>query len=158
MSENRIAEIGAAAHDELNRLLGTSLGIAREQLEAHGVFLPFAVGLTAEENDEGEMRLLAVQPPEDEENPEADIDADAMMDDLVSLLSEQKDDFRAVAMISDVTLLDGGADAIHAAAEHNLGGAVAVVQPYAAPSPEEDEPVWHFEEPSTEGSELKIWA
>jgi len=158
MSENRIAEIGAAAHDELNRLLGTSLGIAREQLEAHGVFLPFAVGLTAAEDDEGEMRLLAVQPAEDAEDPEADIDADAMMDDLVSLLSEQKDDFRAVAMVSDVTLLENGSDAIHAAAEHNLGGAVAVIQAYTAPSPEEAEPVWAFAEPATEASELKVWA
>lgn len=158
MSENRIADIGAAAHDELNRLLGTSLGIAREQLEAHGVFLPFAVALTAEENDEGEMRLLAVQPPEDSEDPEADIDADVMMTDLISLLSEQKADFRAVAMISDVTMLESGADAIHAAAEHELGGAVAVVQSYTAPSPEEEDPTWSFEEPATEASELKIWA
>ncbi|MBG6085182.1 hypothetical protein [Zhihengliuella flava] len=157
MSENRIAELGTEAHDDLNRLLGTSLGIAREQLEAHGVFLPFAVGLSTESSDEGEMRLLAVQPPEDTENPEADIDADVMMKDLTELLTQQKEDFKAVAMISDVTLLETGGDAIHAAAEHSAGGAVAVVQAYTPPSPEADEPVWTFDEPATEASELKIW-
>ncbi|WP_309080807.1 hypothetical protein [Zhihengliuella sp.] len=159
MTTNRIADLGAAAHEELNRLLGTSLGIAREQLEEHGVFLPFAVGLTPSEGDaDGEMRLLAVQPPEEAEDPEADIDADVMMQDLIAVLKEQKDEFVAVSMVSDVTLLEEGRDAIHAAGEHSLGGAVAALQAYSAPAPDADEPVWDFAEPSVESSDLVVWA
>ncbi|MET1034694.1 MAG: hypothetical protein ABWX68_05610, partial [Arthrobacter sp.] len=77
-AENRLAELGDEAHEQLNRILGTALGVAREQLEANGVFLPFGIGLeAATDGAEGELRLLAVQPPEDEDDPEADIDAES---------------------------------------------------------------------------------
>ncbi|WP_417219670.1 hypothetical protein [Arthrobacter sp.] len=155
-TENRLAELGDAAHQDLNKVLGTALGVAREQLEANGVFLPFAIGLEPDAEEEGELRLLAVQPPEEEQDPEADIDAEAMMEDLVTLLTGQRDQFTAVALVSDVTLMQEHRDAIHAMAEHSLGGAVAVIQPYTAPANDGGE--WTFEEPTPEPGELQIWA
>lgn len=155
-AENRLAELGDEAHEQLNRILGTALGVAREQLEANGVFLPFGIGLeAATDGAEGELRLLAVQPPEDEDDPEADIDAESMMIDLVTLLSQQREAFAAVALVSDVTLVEEGRDAVHANAEHSLGGAVAVVQPYTAPA--DDAGAWTFDEPTAEPGELLVW-
>ena len=155
--ENKIAELDAAAQLELNKVLGTALGVAREQLEEQGVFLPFVIAVepATEENAEPELRLLAVQPTEDPEDPEADIDAEVMMNDLVELLQSQRDDFNAVAFVSDVTLLDDAQDAIHVVAEHRDGGAVAIVQPYGAPDPETG--VWEFSEPSAEAGEIQVW-
>ena len=153
--ENRIAELGEAAHAELNRTLGTALGVAREQLEANGVFLPFGIGLEpGEGGTAGELRLLAVQPPENEEDPEADLDAEAMMADLVELLRQQRDSFTAVALVSDVTLVEEGRDAVHANAEHSEGGAVAIVAAYTPPA---DGGEWEFEEPAVEPGEFLIW-
>lgn len=155
-TENKLAELGEAAHRDLNKVLGTALGVAREQLETNGVFLPFAIGLEPDGDAEGELRLLAVQPDEDEEDPEADIDAEVMMEDLVTLLIGQREQFVAVALVSDVTLLQEDADAVHALAEHSLGGAVAIIQPYSGPASAGDE--WTFEDPTPEPAELRIWA
>ncbi|MEE1622055.1 hypothetical protein ACQ3I4_11720 [Zafaria sp. Z1313] len=156
MSENRITELGPEAHLQLNRVLGTALGVAREQLEANGVFLPFAVALeAAQDGAEGELRLLAVQPPADDDDPEVDIDAEAMMGDLVELLGQQREGFTAIALVSDVTLLEEDRDAVHANAEHSEGGAVAVVQAYTPPAAEGGE--WAFAEPAAEAGELLIW-
>ena len=43
--ENKITELDEAAQAELNKVLGTALGVAREQLEEQGVFLPFAIAV-----------------------------------------------------------------------------------------------------------------
>ena len=155
-TENRLAELGEAAHQDLNKVLGTALGVAREQLETNGVFLPFAIGLEPDGDAEGELRLLAVQPDENEEDPEADVDAEVMMDDLVTLLIGQRENFVAVALVSDVTLLQEESDAVHALAELSLGGAVAIIQPYSSPAAEGGE--WTFEEPAPEAADLRIWA
>lgn len=155
--ENKIAELDAAAQLELNKVLGTALGVAREQLEEQGVFLPFAIAVEpAVDGAEQELRLLAVQPTEDPEDPAADIDAEVMMAELVQLLQSQRDDFNAVAFVSDVTLLEEGKDAVHVLAEHRDGGAVAIVQPYTAPDPETG--IWDFSEPSAESGEIQVWA
>ena len=155
--ENKIAELDEAAQVELNKVLGTALGVAREQLEEQGVFLPFAIAVepATEENAEPELRLLAVQPTEELDDPEADIDAEIMMNELVELLQSQRDSFNAVAFVSDVTLLDDNKDAVHVMAEHRDGGAVAIVQPYTAPDPETW--VWDFSEPSAEAGKIQVW-
>jgi hypothetical protein len=154
-AENRILDLGPEDHLELNRVLGTALGVAREQLEAHGVFLPFGIALEpAAEGEQGELRLVAVQPPETQD-PEEDIDAEAMMADLVELLTQQRDGFTAIALVSDVTLLDDGRDAVHANGEHSKGGAVAVVQAYTPPAADDGE--WTFDAPAAEPGELYIW-
>lgn len=158
-TENPTVEFSEGAQVDLNRILGTALGVAREQLETNGVFLPFGIGLEAPAEDsdaEGELRLLAVQPPEDDEDPEADIDAEAMMADLVELLAQQRDAFTAVALVSDVVLVEDQRDAIHANAEHRLGGAVAVVQAYTPPAGEDG--AWTFDEPGAEPGEQLVWA
>lgn len=40
-----LEELDEGVKDALNKVLGTALGVAREQLEEQGVFLPFAIAL-----------------------------------------------------------------------------------------------------------------
>ena len=140
----------------MNKVLGTALGVAREQLEEQGVFLPFAIGLEpAGDNGEGELRLIAVPPTDDPEDPEADVDTEAMAADLVEVLNQQGAHFEAIAIASDVLLQEDDRDAIHVIAEHKVGAALAIVQPYAMP----DEPggAWHFDDPAAEPAD-SVWA
>ncbi|GAB4100908.1 hypothetical protein [Sinomonas halotolerans] len=112
---------------DLREVLGTALGLAQEHLEQNGGFLPFGVTLA----HDGELRLVMVAPPE--AGAGGDIDADAMMADVLELLRQNRADCRAVAFASDVHLPEhgaGGADGIHAAAEHAAGGVMAAVVPY----------------------------
>lgn len=143
--------------DALNKVLSTALGVAREQLEEQGVFLPFAIGLEPQEgSDEGELRLIAVPPTDDPEDPEADIDTEAMAADLVQVLNQEGANFAAVAITSDVLLAEDNRDAIHVVAEHKAGAALAIVQPYTMP----DEPggTWHFEDPVAEPADMSLFA
>jgi hypothetical protein len=120
----------AQAQEDLNLLLGTGLGIAQEQLDAHGAFLP--LGLVIDSG--GEVRMVAVAPDgvdDDGAGQDAELDADAMVGDLYRLLTEQKDGNRAAAVISDVHLPEEDSDAIHVASEHSEGLAVSVLLPYA---------------------------
>jgi hypothetical protein len=121
---------------ELHDVLGTALGMAQEHLEQNGGFLPFGVTLTYD----GELRLVLVTPPapdddgdgdgDPEDDLDGDFDAEAMLDDLVELLRQGRNDIRALAIVSDVTLPDHGSDGIHAAAEHRSGGLMAAILPY----------------------------
>jgi hypothetical protein len=122
---------------ELHDVLGTALGMAQEHLEQNGGFLPFGVTLA----DDGELRLVLVTPPEpaagagegdefDGDGLDGDYDAEAMLDDLVELLRQGREDIRALAIASDVTLPEHGSDGIHAAAEHRTGGLMAAILPY----------------------------
>ncbi|WP_459275058.1 hypothetical protein [Glutamicibacter endophyticus] len=143
--------------DDLNKVLGTALGVAREQLEEQGVFLPFAIGLEpGAEGEDGELRLIAVPPTDDPEDPEADIDTESMAADLAQVLNQQGTDFSAVAIASDVLLQEDERDAIHVVAEHRQGLALAIVQPYAMP--EEPGGPWQFEDPSAESATASIWS
>lgn len=120
---------------ELHDVLGTALGMAQEHLEQNGGFLPFGVTLA----DDGELRLVLVTPPEpvpeDGDTSGGDefesvYEAEAMLDDLVELLRQGREDIRALAIASDVTLPEHGSDGIHAAAEHRSGGLMAAILPY----------------------------
>ncbi|KHL02545.1 hypothetical protein [Sinomonas humi] len=112
---------------ELHDVLGTALGMAQEHLEQNGGFLPFAVTL----DDDGELRLVLVTPPSSEDfDSEADFDAETMLEDLVELLKQGREQIRAFAIASDVTLPENGTDGIHAAAEHRDEGLLAAVLPY----------------------------
>ncbi|WP_334170225.1 hypothetical protein [Sinomonas sp.] len=123
---------GGSILRELHDVLGTALGMAQEHLEQNGGFLPFAVTL----DDDGELRLVLVTPPAPtgEEGSEgetpSDLDAEAMLADLVELLRQGRDGTRAVAIASDVSLPEHGSDGIHAAAEHRDGGLLAAILPY----------------------------
>ena len=151
-----LEELDEGVKDALNKVLGTALGVAREQLEEQGVFLPFAIALEPQEGeDEPELRLIAVPPTDDPEDPEADIDTEAMVADLMQVLNQQGTHFQAIAVASDVLLQDNDQDAIHTVAEHRIGAALAIVQPYTMPAEPGGE--WHFDEPAAESAEA-IWA
>ena len=151
-----LEELDEGVKDALNKVLGTALGVAREQLEEQGVFLPFAIALEPQEGeDEPELRLIAVPPTDDPEDPEADIDTEAMVADLMQVLNQQGTHFQATAVASDVLLQDNDQDAIHIVAEHRIGAALAIVQPYTMPAEPGGE--WHFDEPAAESAEA-IWA
>ncbi|MGP4995226.1 hypothetical protein [Glutamicibacter ardleyensis] len=151
-----LEDLDESVKDALNKVLGTALGVAREQLEEQGVFLPFAIALEPKEADgEPELRLIAVPPTDNPEDPDADIDTEAMAADLVQVLNEQGTHFEAIAIASDVLLEVDDRDAIHVVAEHKVGAALAIVQPYSMPA--EPGGDWTFEEPSAESAE-SIWA
>ncbi|MEZ2390440.1 hypothetical protein AB6813_12995 [bacterium RCC_150] len=152
---------------DLENLLGTGIGAAREQLEQHGGFLPFAVVV---QND-GELRLVAVAP--DPVNQDADplpasapdrpdsaaegltveFDAEAMLRDLTELLRQNREECRAAALVCDITLPEEGSDAIHVAAEHKEGSVFAAVLPYQ-PRPGAE---WEFGELAADSNGPTIW-
>ncbi|MGP5286374.1 hypothetical protein [Glutamicibacter arilaitensis] len=152
----KLEELDEGVKDALNKVLGTALGVAREQLEEQGVFLPFAIALEPKEGeDEPELRLIAVPPTDDPEDPEAHIDTEAMASDLMQVLNQQGTHFLAIAIASDVLLQENDQDAIHIVAEHRVGAALAIVQPYTMPAEPGGE--WVFEDPAAESAEA-LWA
>lgn len=109
---------------ELRETLGTALGTAQEHIQQNGGFFPFGVTLS---NDD-ELRIVMIAPGEPDENGE--VDAGQMLTDIHELLRQGRDDFKAVAVVSDVSLPDHGSDGIHGAAEHRGGGVRAAIIPY----------------------------
>ena len=101
-----------ASATDLENLLGTGVGAAQEQLERNGGFLPFALVV---QNDD-EVRLVAVTPADAADGTDGDFDADAMIADLTELLRQHRDEFRAAAIVCDITLVEEDSDAIHVAA------------------------------------------
>ncbi|MCY1226631.1 hypothetical protein D9M72_388730 [compost metagenome] len=139
-----------ATATDLENLLGAGVGAAQEQLGRNGGFLPFALVV---END-GEVRLVAVTPADAEDGSEDGFDADAMISDLTELLRQHRDDFRAAAVVCDITLLEEDTDAIHVAAEHRDGSVFAAVLPYE-PNAESHE--WEFGQLAADANEPSIW-
>jgi len=115
-----------AVQAELREVLGAALGTAQEHMEQNGGFLPFGVTLA----DDGELRLVMVSPGE--LDADGNLDAETMLADVIELLRQGRDGYKAVAFASDVTLPEHGSDGIHAAAEHRSGGLMAAVVPYDA--------------------------
>ena len=139
------SEPSAQVQEDLNSLIGTALGVAQEQLEAQGAFLPAALVV---QND-GELRMIAVAPEESDE----DLDADAMIDDIYTVLTEQKGENRAVAVFSDIHLPEENTDAIHVVTEHSEGVCISAIQAYSSNGEE-----WTFNEPMWEAGEPIVWA
>ena len=135
---------------DLENLLGTGVSAAQEQLQRNGGFLPFALTV---QND-GEVRLVAVSPADAAEGSDGDFDADAMIRDLHALLRQNRDDFRAAAVVCDILLVEEDSDAIHVAAEHRDGSLFAAVLPYAANAATQ---TWEFGELGADASEPAIW-
>ena len=142
--------VPAASATDLENLLGTGVGSAQEQLERNGGFLPFALVV---END-GEVRLVAVTPADAAADSGGDFDADGMISDLTELLRQHRDEFRAAAIVCDITLLEEDSDAIHVAAEHQDGSVFAAVLPYS-PNPKTNE--LEFGELSADTNEPAVW-
>jgi hypothetical protein len=135
---------------DLENLLGTGISAAQEQLQRNGGFLPFALTV---QND-GEVRLVAVSPADAEEGSDGDFDADAMISDLTALLRQNRDDFRAAAVVCDILLVEEDSDAIHVATEHRDGPVFAAVLPYSADAATR---TWEFGELAADASEPAIW-
>ena len=136
--------------DSTATVLGTGVSAAQEQLQRNGGFLPFALTV---QND-GEVRLVAVSPADAADDPDADFDADAMISDLHTLLRQNRDDFRAAAIVCDILLVEEDSDAIHVAAEHRDGSVFAAVLPYAANTATR---TWEFGELGADTNEPAIW-
>ncbi|WP_125610220.1 hypothetical protein [Specibacter cremeus] len=145
MAETPDSPIEDAVRDDLNTLIGTALGVAGDQLEEQGAFLPVALVLALD----GEMRLVAVSPSAGEGE---DLDADVMVDDLYEALTQQRETNRAAAVVCDIHLPEEDTDAIHVIAEHSSGVSVAAVRPYR-----QVEGQWTFDEPFLEAGERAIW-
>lgn len=142
------SEADKLVQDDLNKLIGTALGVAGEQLETHGAFLP--VGLVM--SNEGDLSLVAVSPNAVEGEGEEELDADVMVADLFEALSQQREQNRAAAVVCDIHLPDDATDAIHVMAEHSTGVSVSAVRPYRqSPSG------WEFGNPFLEAGETAIW-
>ncbi|UIK88866.1 hypothetical protein [Arthrobacter polaris] len=142
------AETDALVQDDLNKLIGTALGVAGEQLETHGAFLPVGLVLT----HDGELNLVAVAPNTVEGEEEAELDADQMIADLFEALAQQRESNRAAAVVCDIHLTDDVTDAIHVMAEHSTGVCVSAIRPYR------QEPTgWAFGKPFLEAGEQAIW-
>ncbi|WP_461173956.1 hypothetical protein M1D93_04360 [Arthrobacter sp. Z1-9] len=135
---------------DLENLLGTGISAAQEQLQRNGGFLPFALTV---QND-GEVRLVAVSPADAAEGSGGDFDADAMISDLTALLRQNRDDFRAAAVVCDILLVEEDTDAIHVATEHREGPVFAAVLPYSADAVTR---TWEFGELAADASEPAIW-
>jgi hypothetical protein len=134
--------------DDLNKLIGTALGLAQDQLQAQGAFLPSALVVS----NDGDLSLVAVAPNTVDGDEEKDLDADEMIADLYQALTHQREQNRAAAVVCDIHLPDDGTDAIHVVAEHTTGVSVSAVRPYKQSG--ED---WEFSEPFLEPAEKQIW-
>ncbi|WP_159704696.1 hypothetical protein [Arthrobacter sp. 18067] len=128
MSDQPVTDGDSSESDqdrELRETLGTALGTAQEHLQQNGGFFPFGVTLS----DDGELRIMMIAPGEPDEN--GDVDAGQMLTDIQDLLRQGRGDFRAIAVVSDVSLPDHGSDGIHGAAEHRNGDVLAAIIPYS---------------------------
>jgi hypothetical protein len=127
------------------------MAAAQEQLERSGGFLPFALVV---END-GDVRLVAVSPADPDAGGDSEFDADGMIRDITELLRQHRDEFRAAAIVCDITLVEEDSDAIHVATEHRDGAVFAAVLPY---SPHNGGSEWEFGDLAADSNEPVIWA
>ncbi|PYI69858.1 hypothetical protein CVV68_01780 [Arthrobacter livingstonensis] len=145
-------EADRLVQEDLNKLIGTALGVAGDQIESHGAFVP--VGLVV--SNDGDISLVAVSPTSPNGGAgeaETELDADAMIADLVEALTQQKGQNRAAAVVCDIHLPDDSTDAIHVMAEHSSGVSVSAVRPYR-----QTPGGWDFGNPFLEPGEKQIWA
>ncbi|WP_395401559.1 hypothetical protein ACHMXB_20880 [Arthrobacter sp. UC242_113] len=145
------ASVPESTASDLENLLGTGMAAAQEQLERSGGFLPFALVV---END-GDVRLVAVSPAGPEADGDSEFDADAMIRDITELLRQHRDEFRAAAIVCDITLVEEDSDAIHVATEHRDGAVFAAVLPYTPTSKGSE---WEFGDLAADSNEPVIWA
>jgi len=145
------ASVPEATATDLETLLGTGMAAAQEQLERSGGFLPFALVV---END-GDVRLVAVSPADPDGDGDGEFDADGMIRDVTELLRQHRDEFRAAAIVCDITLVEEDSDAIHVATEHRDGAVFAAVLPY---SPNSEGSEWEFGDLAADSNEPVIWA
>ena len=145
------ASVPESTATDLENLLGTGMAAAQEQLERSGGFLPFALVV---ENG-SDVRLVAVSPADPAADGDSEFDADAMIRDITELLRQLRDEFRAAAIVCDITLVEEDSDAIHVATEHRDGAVFAAVLPY---SPTTEGSEWEFGDLAADANEPVSWA
>src|SRR5213595_875039 len=106
MSTNSIENTEERELRDVRETLGAALATAQVHLEQNGGFLPFAVTLA----DDDELRLVFVTPGEPDD--EGNVDTESMLADILELLRQGRDGYRAVAIASDVVLPEHGSDGI----------------------------------------------
>lgn len=143
------AELDAQVQDDLNKVIGTALGVAGDQIREHGAFLPVGLVLT----HDGELNLVAVAPNSVDGGEEVELDADVMVADLFEALASQREQNRAAAVVCDIHLPEDATDAIHVMAEHRSGVRVSAVGPYR-----QTPAGWEFGDPFLEAGETSIWS
>jgi hypothetical protein len=141
-------EADKLVQEDLNKLIGTALGVAGDQIESHGAFVPVALAVS----NDGDISLVAVSPNAVDGGAETELDADAMIADLVEALTQQKEQNRAAAVVCDIHLPDDATDAIHVMAEHSSGVSVSAVRPYR-----QTPGGWDFGNPFLEPGDKQIW-
>jgi hypothetical protein len=98
---------------------------------------------------------VAVSPADPDAGGDSEFDADGMIRDITELLRQHRDEFRAAAIVCDITLVEEGSDAIHVASEHRDGAVFAAVLPY---SPDNGGSEWEFGDLAADSNEPVIWA
>ncbi len=111
----------AEAQADLDGLFDTASGFARQQLEKHGEFYPYAVTV----GTDGRTAFLDASLAPDSDQPSA-IEILAVCREA---LAAARDELRAAAVVADVRVSEGG-DAIQVEVEHAEGIAITILQPY----------------------------
>lgn len=111
--------------EEMNDLLNGAVEVAAEMLEQDGEFDPFALALR---ND---GQILHLSP---EEGLKEELEPEAVVESLLNTLRGARDDYRAVAVVADVTLEDENdqpmSAAISVTMEHTIEEPVNCYVPY----------------------------
>jgi hypothetical protein len=128
---------------DLDRLLNTVLPFADEMLRRHGEFYPYGVAITRD----GEEQVFAADPGETEDPNPSEV-----LTSLVQGMSEEKDELRAAALVSDVT--SGRTDAVMVHLEHADSMAITVILPYRVDG--QDDEV-EYDEMAATPAEALIW-
>ena len=112
------------AKEELDTLLNGAIEVAAELLEEDGEFEPFALAL----RNDGEILHLAPEDDDEEREPEQ------VVESLRHTLRDARADYRAVALVADVTLEDEDSQpmtaAIQISLEHTANDPVNCYVPY----------------------------
>lgn len=105
--------------DDLDGLLNEVLPFAQQFLAEYGEFYPYGAAVTSD----GETIIVGGDPDQGDHPSTDDV-----LQAVVSGLRENRDNLRAVAMVSDFRLAD--TDGVRVELEHREGQSMAVVLPY----------------------------
>ncbi|GAB1509644.1 hypothetical protein [Actinophytocola sp. KF-1] len=128
---------------DLDRLLNTVLPFADEMLRRHGEFYPYGAAITRD----GEEQVFAADPGEAEDPNPSEV-----LTSLVQGMSEEINDLRAAALVSDVT--SGKTDAVMVHLEHADSMAITVVLPYRLNGPDDEV---EYDDMAATPAEALIW-
>lgn len=106
------------SQDDFDELVNVGLGAAEQQLREQGEFYPFG----AVQPTTGTARLVAVPPTSEEAT------AEDVLDGVWEALRHERDDVRAVAVVSNREAAD--TDLVTVELEHVEGHAIEVALPY----------------------------